>query len=126
MKPSFNYALGISIIFLLTGCDKLSSTETAGDKLDHATEKVDGALKKTGEVLSDTAITAKVKAAIMAEPDLKTLQMNVDTNDGIVKISGIVDSKEQSKRVSEIASSLSGIKDVHNDLSIKSPPQKVK
>lgn len=124
MKPKFNYILGLSVVFLLLGCDKLNSNETAGDKLDNATDRVDGALKETGVVLSDTLVTEKVKAAIMAEPNLKSLQINIETNQGKVKVYGIVDSKEQVARVNEIVLSLAGVKKIQNDLSIKTPSAK--
>ena len=40
----------------------------------------------------DTAITAKVKASILAEPGLKSTQINVETRNATVTLSGTVDS----------------------------------
>jgi osmotically-inducible protein OsmY len=45
----------------------------------------------TGEYVDDAAITTKVKAAILAEPGLKTLQIGVETYKDVVQLSGFVD-----------------------------------
>lgn len=123
MKEISRFILGMFIIFGLSACEKSNSATTTGEKLDHATDKADKAIgdasKKTSEVLDDASITAKVKEAIFAEPNLKSLQINVETREGIVKLSGGVDSKEQLGRVKQITSSLSGVKDVKNSLTVK-------
>jgi len=49
--------------------------------------------EKAGVAIDDAEITTKVKAAIFAEPGLKTLQISVDTIKGVVTLSGSVDSQ---------------------------------
>ncbi len=123
MKKILKTIVAISIILGLAGCDKSPTTETAGEKLDRTTDTVskdvNDASQKTAEVLDDTAITAKVKAAIVAEPNLKSLQINVETINQDVTLSGTVDSQEQFTRVQEITSSLAGVKGVRNNLVVK-------
>jgi hyperosmotically inducible protein len=46
----------------------------------------------TTSVMDDAAITAKVKAEILSDPLLKISQINVTTVNGMVKLSGLVDS----------------------------------
>ena len=67
----------------------------------------------------DTAITAKVKAAILAEPGLKSLQINVDTKDATVTLSGNVDSDMLRDRAKQIATSTEGVRNVVDNLTVK-------
>jgi hyperosmotically inducible protein len=60
----------------------------------------------------DSAITAKVKAAIIAEPGLKSLDINVDTKDATVTLFGTVDSANLRDRAKQIASSTPGVRSV--------------
>ena len=48
--------------------------------------------ESTGEYFDDSTITAKVKAAILGDPALKVLQINVETFKGVVQLSGFVNS----------------------------------
>ncbi|HET7833621.1 MAG TPA: BON domain-containing protein [Gallionella sp.] len=75
--------------------------------------------KKVGEILDDATITSKVKAAIFAEPSLKSLQINVDTVRGVVTLSGSVDSQESSGLAVQLASAVAGVKRVNNHLKLK-------
>ena len=79
------------------------------------TNPVDKAVAAT----DDAAITAKVKTAILAEPGLKSLQINVDTKDGTVTLSGTVDNADLRDRAKQLASSTSGVKGVVDQLTVK-------
>jgi osmotically-inducible protein OsmY len=68
----------------------------------------------------DTAITAKVKAALIAEPGLKSTDINVDTKEATVTLSGTVASNEMRDKAKQIASSTSGVKNVVDNLVVKS------
>jgi len=123
-----------SIVFAvaLAACDKPGpaesagksidqSMEKAGDKIDATSDKLGKESDKAGEALEDAAITTKIKAAILAEPGLRVLQINVDTVNGASTLSGTVDSKSDSDRAKEIAGAISGVKRVDNQLVLKSP-----
>jgi osmotically-inducible protein OsmY len=75
--------------------------------------------ESTGEYVDDAAITTKVKAAILQDPELKTLQISVKTYKGVVQLSGFVDSKEMVGRAGEVAGKVSGVREVKNDLIVK-------
>jgi len=75
--------------------------------------------ESTGEYVDDSAITAKVKAAILEDPALKTLQISVKTYKGVVQLSGFVDSKDMVDRAGKVASQVSGVREVKNDLIVK-------
>ena len=67
----------------------------------------------------DTAITAKVKASILAEPGLKSTQINVDTKNATVTLSGTVDSDIMRDRAKQIAMATDGVKNVVDNLNLK-------
>ncbi len=62
--------------------------------------------------LQDTKITTIVKATLAKEPDIQSLNVQVSTNDNIVRLSGIVDTHLQLHRVVELAHSVDGVKKV--------------
>lgn len=90
-----------------------TDTETAGRKLDRATDQA-------GAAIDDAAITAKVKAALIAEPGLSAMQIDVDTDKGVVTLSGSVDSLSTSEKAKTLADSVAGVKEVQNRLELKS------
>jgi osmotically-inducible protein OsmY len=73
----------------------------------------------TGEYVDDSAITTKVKAAIVNEPTLKVFQINVETFKGEVQLSGFVDSTQSVQKAGEVARSVKGVKSVKNNLIVK-------
>ena len=110
----------ILAIVSLSACDNRAPAETAGKKIDETVnrvgEKLDQQAEKTAEALDDTAITARVKTAIFAEPGLKALQINVDTAEGVVTLSGSVDSIASSNRAADLAGAMAGVRRVDNRL----------
>src|SRR5665648_446648 len=68
----------------------------------------------TGEYVEDSAITTKVKAAIMNEPTLKVFQINVETFKGAVQLSGFVDSAKSVNKAGEVARGVTGVRSVKN------------
>lgn len=138
MKVAENLKLiGVTTLLIagLAACDKPGPAETAGKNIDQAADKVGEKMgeaadkvgdklgaqsAKAGVAIDDTEITAKVKAAIFAEPGLKTLQISVDTVKGIVTISGSVDSLSNSNRAKSLAGAVVGVKEVENRLVVKS------
>ena len=75
--------------------------------------------ESTGEYVDDSAITTKVKAAILNDPSLKVFQINVETFKGEVQLSGFVDSAKSVDKAGEVARSVKGVKSVKNNLIVK-------
>jgi len=137
MKTLENFKLlGISMLLVaaLAACDKPGPAETAGKKLDDATNsvgmKIEETVDKVGEKLSeksdkagvamdDAEITAKVKNAIYSEPGLKTLRISVDTVKGVVTLTGSVDAQSDFDRTRSLAESVGGVREVENHLQVK-------
>lgn len=99
----------MAFIFGLAGCQPEGTGEKAGKKMDKATES-------TGEYMSDAAITTKIKAEILGDPLLKVFQIDVTTTNGVVELSGRVDSQEGIDRAMRIARSIKDVKSVNNYL----------
>jgi len=74
----------------------------------------------TGEVIDDSILTAKVKTALITSPDTKAHQINVETKAGVVQMSGFVDTAAAKAAATTVARSVTGVKDVKNELSVKS------
>lgn len=92
------------------------TTEAAGKELESATEALSEKAETTGAYIDDSVITAKVKAVFLADPLLKAFQIEVTTVDGIVKLSGTVDSEQSIARAVELAKSQENVKSVATDL----------
>lgn len=96
--PAFFMAL---ILALMVGC---ASTPTQ---------------EGTGEYVNDTALTTKVKAAVFAEPTLKSAEINVETFKGIVQLSGFVSSQADINKAMSVARGVEGVKSVKNSMHLK-------
>jgi len=72
-----------------------------------------------GAYLGDSWITTKVKSAILNEPSLKVTQINVETYEGVVQLSGFVDNAASRTKAAEIARSVQGVKTVKNNLELR-------
>ncbi|NDP42026.1 MAG: BON domain-containing protein [Aromatoleum sp.] len=123
-RKSLFVAMLVATTVLAAGCDQRPPAETAGQKIDRAADKVaskaNDATAKTAEVLDDATITAKVKAAILAEPGLRSLQIGVDTKDAIVTLTGTVASAPLKERAEQIAANVEGVRLVRDLLIAKS------
>ena len=75
--------------------------------------------ESTGQYVDDSTITAKVKAAIFDDPALKVFDISVETFKGTVQLSGFVNSAEIRSRAAVVASRVSGVQSVKNNLLVK-------
>jgi osmotically-inducible protein OsmY len=82
-----------------------------------------GAVEQTasnaGRAVDDSVITGKVKAALVADPTTKAHQINVETFQGTVQLSGFVESTEARTRATEVAKNVDGVKSVKNELALR-------
>jgi len=73
----------------------------------------------TGEYVDDSVITAKIKSAYIADDELKSYQIDVETYKGVVQLSGFVDNKSTVTKAGEVARGINGVKGVKNNLIVK-------
>jgi hyperosmotically inducible periplasmic protein len=69
-----------------------------------------------GQTVDDATVTAKVKAALLAESGVDGTKINVDTFNGRVTLKGEVPSKTMIDRAVQVARGIDGVKDVDNRL----------
>ena len=98
---------GVMALFV-TGCNKPADTTVFPVPSTTIGTKVD-----------DSIVTTKVKAALLADPTIKSLDIMVVTRNDEVHVSGFVDNQDQMDRVLSVAHSIEGVKNVSNDMSIK-------
>jgi hyperosmotically inducible protein len=72
-----------------------------------------------GQKLDDTVITTKVKSALLGDPDVKGMAIDVETVGGNVMLSGFVDSQAQRERALNLAGRVEGVSRVTDKISIK-------
>jgi osmotically-inducible protein OsmY len=75
--------------------------------------------ESTGENIDDTAITAKVKAALFNDDLVKSHEISVTTFKGTVQLSGFVDNNDQKAAAEKDAKAVPGVKDVQDNLSVR-------
>jgi hyperosmotically inducible protein len=92
--------------------DELSDKEIWSDT--EGTETADA----TSASAYDAWVTAKVKMALMAEPGLSPLAVNVDTDHGVVTLFGIVNDQTTKDKAALSAKQIRGVKGVENELQV--------
>ena len=75
-----------------------------------------------GEAIDDSVLTSKVKIALIDDPVTKAGQINVETYRGVVQLGGFVDNTQQKEQATKVARSITGVKEVRNDLRISTKP----
>ncbi len=75
--------------------------------------------RSVGVVIDDSVITTKAKAVIFNTPDLKTLQISVETRKGEVTLTGMVDSDAVKMKAEEVVKNVDGVTAVTNNLQVK-------
>jgi hyperosmotically inducible protein len=89
-----------------------SGTESAG-------QKIDSSMKKVGNFMDDSAITAKVKAALVDDEAIKSSDISVKTDDKVVTLSGFVTSQAEAEKAVQLAKGIEGVTSVSDKLHVK-------
>jgi len=121
------------IVSGLVACDKPGPAESAGKKIDQAVENVSTSAnniadkatdsvskqgKIAGKAMDDSEITAKAKAALLAEPGMQSLKITVVTKDGVVTLTGASDTTDNKDKATKLIKQIEGVKSVINNLKI--------
>jgi osmotically-inducible protein OsmY len=100
--------------------DSAAVTAEKTDKaVDRTGDKTRDAAGKTKLAASDTAITTKVKAGLVKEPDLESLGIHVETEKGVVMLSGFVNSKTEADKAVKVAKGVDGVTSVKSAIKVK-------
>lgn len=113
-----------SFALLGTGCSDpdphaASARDKMGTAVDKMAAKTDRATTTAAAAIDDATITTKVKAAVLAEPGLKSLQIDVDTKNAVVTLNGTVGSGELKDRAMQVAQKVDGVRSVVDKLIVK-------
>jgi hyperosmotically inducible periplasmic protein len=92
------------VLFTLTGCQAMTG-RTAGRNID------------------DLTITASVKGRLVADKLSNFTRIDVDTVNGIVSLTGLVESEFEKRRAEDIASLVDGVEKIVNDLQVQKEPK---
>jgi len=90
------------------------------DKDEYAQVKTEVGQKRVGQVVSDSVITTKAKAKLLAAEEFKSLKISVETHKGEVILSGFVNNAEDKDKAEQVVSQIEGVKSVKNSLVVKS------
>jgi hyperosmotically inducible protein len=97
------------------GCEK-QGPEQAGDRVGESKPAASANAAKAGVFIDDTVITAKIEAALLADPVAQASQIRVATTGGVVTLIGEVDSQATIDRSQAIASGIVNFELVRNVL----------
>jgi len=98
MRKYINPILSVvALVWVLSGCQAMTG-ETLGEHID------------------DTTITTTVKAKLAAEKGASLTRIQVDTNQGVVQLSGTVSAASDRTMAERVARGVSGVKSVRNNL----------
>jgi len=79
----------------------------------------DGNKRSTGEVIDDTAIHTKVKAALLNDPIVHGSEIAVNVDRGVVGLSGAVNGDVEKRKAEEIVRGVDGVKGVENNIVVR-------
>jgi osmotically-inducible protein OsmY len=99
IKPILG-SLAIALLLSTAGCTAMTG-ETAGQNID------------------DSTITASVKTKLAADKIGSLTRIDVDTSRQVVSLNGVVESPDQKARAEQLASQVSGVKKVNNNLQVQ-------
>ena len=70
-------------------------------------------------IVADSAITTKVKTALLTEKGVPSTAISVETYEARVQLSGFVDTVAIKEKAGKVAAGVSGVKTVENKLAVK-------
>ena len=102
-------ALSTALMAALLGCDEPPAVGPAA-----------APSTTVGTVIDDSIVSASVRAALLADPDIKGFDFKVETRKGEVQLSGFVDKQTQIDLAVTVAGTVTGVKSVQNNVSLQS------
>jgi hyperosmotically inducible protein len=128
-RKTSSLAMAGACALLLAACDAQvpagkitknfdSAVENAGRKMAAADGAADGSASKAPLADGNAMLASRVKAALVADPDLKALTVEVNAADGVVTLFGTADTTARSHRAALVALNVDGVRSVKNELVI--------
>jgi len=146
-------ALGVAAVWFYNTGQGRSAVKTTGDQLENARdalhekiqvldlrpEQIKEDLERTGRVVrrkareagqaiadatADARITAAVKSKLLGSKELSSMGISVNTTEGVVTLSGSVNSAEEISKAMLLAMETDGVREVISTLQVKGKPAK--
>ncbi len=81
--------------------------------------RTDDGSQSVGEYIGDAAVTTAVKGKLLATKDVSSFEINVETHDGVVTLTGEADTKAHAEQAGRVAEGVDGVKRVENHITVK-------
>jgi hyperosmotically inducible protein len=94
------FTVTLAVLFFMTGCQAMTGA-TLGENID------------------DGSITTSVKTKLASDKLVTLTRVGVETNNGIVYLTGEVETADQRSRIGSLASEVKGVKKVVNNLQVR-------
>jgi osmotically-inducible protein OsmY len=88
------------------------------DEAKEAARDADDATDRAGDATSDAALTTKVKTKFLADDDISGLKIDVDSNNGVVTLTGTVPTAAEKALALKTAKATDGVKSVVDNLKV--------
>lgn len=75
--------------------------------------------QSAGAYVDDATVSTRVRTAIVRDPDLSLSQLNVETFNGEVQLSGFTDSQAKANKAASLARETPGVKNVRNNIVVR-------
>ena len=111
-KAGLAWGISLSLLALSIGCSPKPSDPVVVSSPPVASSTL-------GNELDDSVVTTSVKAALMAEQSIKSIDFKVETNKGVVQLSGFINDAAQIDRAVTVAQAVAGVKEVQNRMVLK-------
>jgi osmotically-inducible protein OsmY len=92
-------AVTLALLFFMTGCQAMTG-------------------QTMGETIDDSYITGAVKTQLASDKMVSLTRVEVETNNGIVYLTGQVETAEQRSHIGSLASQVKGVRQVVNNLQV--------
>lgn len=92
--------------------DSRNAASDMGDSIERSADRA-------GQAIDDASITAAVKSKYLLDDTLKGLQISVDTDQGVVSLTGTVQNDAAKELATQIAQGTEGVVRVDNQLTIQ-------
>jgi len=107
------------------GKELKADAKDLGKAIQNGAEKVNDKVGPVAQaMLDDASVTARIRAKLLADPEVKSLHIGLDTTDGRVVLNGVVATADQRAEAEKLASHTEGVKSVTNLLQVsgEAPP----
>lgn len=95
-----------------------SAVERTEQAVDHMREEAGRVAQQVENKVDDATITASVSASLAKDPDLSVMKIDVDTQSGVVTLSGPAPTAAAKERATTLAHAVTGVAGVNNHLQV--------